>query len=83
MKIWNSKYALTIGIMEQYAERISTSMVEVDSMYYLHGEGVEWHLTRESAVARAKTMRDRKIANLRKQLARLESLTFNTTTTIV
>lgn len=77
MKIWNSKYALTEGLIEQEGEEVSDSMVKIGSLQYLHGEGKEWHRTRESAAARAEVMRKAKIASVRKQLARLESLRFD------
>lgn len=77
MKIWNSKYALTEGLIEQEGEEVGDSMVKVGSLQYLHGEGKEWHRTRESAAARAEVMRKAKIASVRKQLARLEALRFD------
>lgn len=77
MKIWNSKYALTEGLIEQEGEEVGDSMVKIGSLQYLHGEGKEWHRTRESAAARAEVMRKAKIASVRKQLARLEALRFD------
>lgn len=77
MKIWNSKYALTEGLIEQEGEEVGNSMVKVGSLQYLHGEGKEWHRTRESAAARAEVMRKAKIASVQKQLARLEALRFD------
>ena len=77
MKIWNSKYSLTEGLIEQEGEEVGDSMVKVGSLQYLHGEGKEWHRTRESAAARAEVMRKAKIASVRKQLARLEALRFD------
>lgn len=77
MKIWNSKYALTEGLIEQEGEEVGNSMVKVGSLQYLHGEGKEWHRTRESAAARAEVMRKAKIASVRKKLASLEALSFD------
>ena len=77
MKIWNSKYALTQGLTEHDGEEVEDGMVKVGPVYYLHGEGKEWHRTRESAVARAEVMRKAKIDSIRKQLARLEALRFD------
>ena len=77
MKIWNSKYALTEGLIEQEGEEVGDSMVKVGPCTYLHGEDKEWHRTRESAAARAEVMRKAKIASVRKQLARLEALRFD------
>lgn len=83
MKIWNSKYALTEGLIEQEGEeygKVGSSTVRVGLLprqEYLHGEGKEWHRTRESALARAEVMRQAKIVSLRNQLARLEALRFD------
>lgn len=41
--------------------------------------GNEWHRTREEAVARAEQMRAAKIASLKKQIAKLEKLSFGET----
>jgi len=43
---------------------------------YFHGEGREWHRTVEGAVARANTLRDKKIAALKKQIGRLTARHF-------
>lgn len=77
MKIWNSKYALTDGLIEQDGEDVGDSMVKIGPLQYLRGDGMEWHRTREGASARAEVMRKAKIASVRKQLARLEALRFD------
>jgi hypothetical protein len=80
MKIWSSKHALTTGPTEHEARLVDNSMVAIkDGLWpkYLHGEGREWHRTFEEAAARAEVMKARKIANLRKQIARLESIQFS------
>lgn len=77
MKIWNSKYALTEGLTEHDGEEVGDGMAKVGPLYYLHGEGKEWHRTRESAVARAEVMREAKIASLKKAISRLEKLRFD------
>ncbi|MGL4576996.1 MAG: hypothetical protein ACRCV9_19565 [Burkholderiaceae bacterium] len=77
MMIWNSKYALTEGLIEQEGEKVSDGMVRVGPLRYLHGEGKQWHRTRESAAARAEVMRKAKIASLRKHLSRMEALRFD------
>lgn len=77
-----TKYALTKGIAEKQVEDcfdISTDMVTVVGdgwQEYYHGEGKDWHRTREGAVARAETMRTAKIESIGKQIARLEILRF-------
>ena len=47
--------------------------------FYFHGKGKEWHETKESAVAKAESMRLKKIESLNKQITKLENLSFNTT----
>ena len=78
MKIYSTKYALTEGIQKHEANDCGDGMVSVGSPYsnYLHGEGKEWHRTRESAVARAEVMRKAKIESLRKSLAKFEAMRF-------
>lgn len=81
MKVWITKYAITGGIIEVDAEISSTSptMIKADlsgRWSYFHGEGRDWHRTRESAVTRAEAMRVKKIASLKKSLKAIESLTF-------
>lgn len=77
MKIFNSKYALTKGLIEQEAELVGDSMVRIISGDYLHGDGKEWHRTREEAVARAEVMRARKIDSLKKHIKRMEAMKFD------
>ena len=43
---------------------------------FFHGEGKEWHRTKEAAIAKAEEMRQKKIAGLKKQIERLEKLEF-------
>ena len=76
MRIWITKYALTDGILEQEGEKLDDSTVRV-GLLYLHREGVDWHTSRESAIARAEVMRKKKIESLRKQIAKLEVLKFD------
>lgn len=82
MKVWITKYALTKGIREQntdedYREgdkRIRT--VERGRWSYRLDVGDEVFLTREAAVVAANAARIRKLASLRKQLAKFEKLRF-------
>lgn len=81
MKVWITKYALTHGISECEAERcsnINNEMIEIiGSPYeYYHGEGKEWHLTKESAINKAEEVRDKKIKTLQKQLEKLQNMKF-------
>lgn len=89
MRVYVTKYALTTGIIETEAEYTATTtggMVTskaMGSFSHFHGEGREWHRTLEGAVAKAKTMRDRKIASIKKKIAELEKRTFDSVVTIV
>ena len=76
---WVTKHALTSGIkMEagKVCHNISSSMFAYGVHLLEHAHGKEWHRTPEAAFARAEEMRKAKIASLYKQIAKLESLTF-------
>ena len=83
MKVYITKYALIFGIMEVEAEQLKNypntvayrangSLLE----QWFHGEGREWHRTKEAALDRANAMRLAEIAALKKQIVKLEKLTF-------
>lgn len=81
MKAFITKYALTQGIYEIEAEichSINPDMISninrQNNCY--HGEGKDWHRTKESAIERANAMRATKIKNLQKQISKLEKLEF-------
>lgn len=78
MRIFATKYALTAGIQEVEGEISSNGLFCENGLYgrFFHGEGRDWHRTREAAVRRANQMRIAKIASLKKQLAKLESQAF-------
>ena len=75
---WVTKYALSDGVRRAEVEVVGDGMVKhrVPGAFdtYLHGEGREWHREWVSAVAKARAMRDSKIASLKKQLAKLQAL---------
>lgn len=75
-----TKYALTKGIEERELTACeSAGMVKWRGRYldqYLHGEGREWHRTREGAVKRAEEMRLRKIESHKRSIRDLEHLRF-------
>lgn len=77
---WITKYALTTGIKGAAVEDrfdISPTMVsEVEGKYHTCYHGNDWHRTKSAALARARTMRDAKIKNLQKQIAKLKAMTF-------
>lgn len=81
MKVWITKYALTEGIYETEASDcfdISPTMISVKEdgwTKFFHGN--ECHRTREGAVSRANEMKTKRIASLKRQLAKVETLEFN------
>lgn len=79
MRVWITKYALTQGVFEMDVERQSDDGKSVYGKAWnqsYHGQGVEWCKTKSAAIARAKEMRDKKIASLKKQIEKLEKMTF-------
>lgn len=78
-----TKYALTQGIIKtklEICEGTSTNMVEaplLGSGAYFHGEGREWHRTRESAVKQVNEMKTKKLRSLRKAILALEAMTLD------
>lgn len=77
--VWVTKYALTTGIQEMEVEDTHyAGMVTTTQRWRqcFHGEGREWCSTREEACRVADAMRIKKIAALRKQIAKLEQLKF-------
>ena len=80
--VWITKYALTQGIFEIDAtvcSDISNDMIqEIRDRHpaTYHGEGKEWHRTKESAIKKAEEMKDTKIKSVKKQLAKLENMKF-------
>ena len=82
---WISKYALTEGVFsidlnepEPDQPSLISSNGTVDGRWHMyHGEGREWHRTEDAAKTRAEDMRVAKIVSLKKQISKLEKLTFN------
>ena len=83
MKVWITKYALSLNVFEMEADEPderAPSMIVGTGAYrlsYFHGEGQEWHRTRDSAISKAEEMRKAKIASLKKQIEKLEKLKFS------
>ncbi|MBB1614479.1 hypothetical protein A9978_18740 [Pseudomonas sp. UMC65] len=79
MKVWITKYALTVGIIEAegVVSKHSPGMVSYhDStgpvLQFAHGN--DWHTTERAAFNRAEEMRQKKIASLKKQIKKLEGM---------
>lgn len=70
MKVYITKYALTKGITETEAKEFNDipGMVRAKDGTFFHGEGKEWHRTREEAVKRAEEMKMQKIDSLKDRL---------------
>jgi len=79
MKVWISKYALTKGIYQLEVDHMSDDEKSVYGRSWdecFHGKNKEWHIEKESAIARAEDMKKKKIDSLRKKIEELESLEF-------
>ena len=80
MKVWITKHALTQGVEIWNGKTTDYGMFERDATFYdRYRHKGEWWPSRAEAIADALKRRDRKIASLKKQLARLEALTFEDT----
>jgi len=78
-QIWISKFALTTGLYATTAEILPGGLAKVSGGHgtfdsCLRGEGLEWHRSREAAIARADELRDARIASLRRQISRLKAI---------
>ena len=79
MKVFVTKYALTIGIEELDVEITSVpTMVATKGPFprNFHDEGRDWHHTKEEAKTRAEEMRKKKIESLKKSIIKLEAMRF-------
>ena len=81
MKVWITKYALTQGIIEIEAEECGKGfegMIQTKEKCpsYYHGEGKDWHRTKEDAIKKAEKIRQKKIESLKKQIKKLEEMRF-------
>ena len=76
MKVWITKYALTEGIVEKEAEKLSTGGIQTVEQYPAFYRGKDWHGTREAAVKRANEMKEIKIHSLKRQIKKLEDMKF-------
>lgn len=83
MKVWITKYALSTGIMEEEGETcdsINPNMLRVNGAgnnYRLfHGEGKDWHRSKEGAIHKANIMRLKKIRSLESQIVKFRNLNY-------
>jgi hypothetical protein len=83
---WATKYALTSGIEKVEAEDPATTdhpsmlVIRPEGVMgcgqYYHGEGNDWHRSEKAAKERAEFIREKKIAALKKQIAKLDKMKF-------
>lgn len=81
MKIWISKYALSSGITEHECDPPKNGSDRVYpgepfAGYVSFTLGHDAHATREDAAKAADAVRIKKIASMRKQISKLEKLSF-------
>jgi hypothetical protein len=86
MEVWITKYALTGGIIKKSEGHVNYDIDpsgnfisvpwenDLNGSEYFHKN--EWFFSPSAAVAKAEDMRDKKIASLRKQIAKLEKMIF-------
>ncbi len=80
MKVFITKYALTQGILEREAEKVTDEMIRVKReteysfMAYYHKN--EWFDNLTDASLHAEEMRKKKIESVKKQLAKFENMKF-------
>lgn len=83
MKFFLSKYALTGGIKEAEGKAVKESTGDTvyarlnEYRFALFPIGKHAHETREAAVEAAEFLRARKLASLRRQIAKIEELDFS------
>jgi len=77
--IYVTKYALTQGVLRfDDAEVINdVAVIRQTGCYDTYFHKNQWHRTFEEAKAQAEDMRRRKMASVKKQLAKLEAMTFD------
>lgn len=83
IEVWVTKYALTAGI-QHYAQarvcaRINDQMIDCGRHRLFHGEGKDWHRSEAAALEHADKMRIAKLASLKRQMAKIERMTFKIT----
>ncbi len=81
MKAYVTDHALTVGILEVEARTYDdhNTMIEYSHcpFYVQYAHAGEWFTSRDEAIADAESRRVRKIASLKRQIAKLEGLRFD------
>lgn len=77
-----TRYALSTGIQlvrARICHDVSPEMIAYNvNGFTQFAHGADWHLTVEEARKRSEEMRNKKIASLKKSIANLEELSFDT-----
>lgn len=73
--VWCTKKALTKGV-EYLSGYIVNNSFYHKEYFGVFGEGKNWHRTKEGAIERAEQMRLNKIKALKKQIEKLEKISF-------
>jgi len=80
MKVYITQYLLTKGIIEEDAINVSEvgdSMIKVNrSGYTYYYSKPYWYTDKQEAIEHAESLRQKKIASLKKQIKKLENLKF-------
>jgi hypothetical protein len=79
MKVWFSKYAITLGVQEREVHDLRDGWVRVLPYFNSFKMGRDVHDTPEAAIAAAEVDRVNRIASLRRQIEKLESMSFVST----
>lgn len=81
MKVWITKYAMTFGVFTAEAEEAGQAMCAVRpkecSSFTAYYHGNDWHTDEAEAIEQFNQMKQKKIASLKKQLAKVEALEFS------
>lgn len=81
MKVWITKYALTVGVIEKEVEQDDempnmVKSIHIEDRWQPYFHRPHWWPTEESAILRAEQMRNAKIKSLEKQIEKLKKLKF-------
>jgi len=75
MKVYITKWALTRGIIEIDDPEFYSNYVVIDNIQPMINP-VDWFYNKPAAIKHAEEMRVNKIASLKRQIAKLESMKF-------
>ncbi len=77
MKVWISKLAIAKGVFQCETVSEHGGKVRLPEGYFLYIPGKHMHKTKAEAIAKAEEMRIKRIASLKKQIEKLESMKFD------